>query len=73
MLIEIIKPFFLRQKLQKLKAKINKLIKMNDNLIKQNSKLLIELSILKQPFETKGDLTDSAFRLLMEEEYKKSK
>ena len=64
MIIEIIKLFLLRHKLKKLKAKINKLIKMNDNLIKENSRLVIELNVLKKPFEDNGDLTWSAYKLL---------
>ena len=67
MLIELIKLLFLRQKLQKLKAKINKLLIINNQLIKENSKLLIEISILKKPFETTGDLTWSAYKLLLNE------
>ena len=64
LIIELIKLLLLRQKLQKLKHKINNLIKMNYNLIKENSRLVIELNVLKKPFEDNGDLTWSAYKLL---------
>ena len=65
MIIELMRLFLLRQKLQKLKQQINKLIKMNDKLIKENSRLVIELNTLKKPFEDNGDLTWSAYKLLL--------
>ena len=65
MLIEIIKLFFLRQKLKKLKQQINKLLIINNKLIEKNSKLILELNILKKPFEDNGDLTWSAYKLLL--------
>ena len=45
---------------------MNELIKINNKLIEKNSKLLIELNVLKKPFEDKGDLTWSAYKLLNE-------
>ena len=67
MLLEIVRLLQLQLRLTRLRKEINKLIKQNKKLIKENSKLLIQLNIMKQPFDDTGDLTDSAFRMLMNE------
>lgn len=75
MIVYIIR-FFLKNcnKINKLKNKVcllkkkNLILKKRNNfLIKKNSRLIMENNILKKPLEKNGDLTWSAFDILVKD------